>query len=556
MKILSMTATFGKLEHATLELQPGLNIIEAPNEWGKSTWCAFLTAMLYGIDTRAKSTKNALADKERYAPWSGNPMSGRINLVWKGRKITIERQTKGRIPLGQFAAFETETGLPVPELTATNCGQMLLGVERSVFLRAGFIRLNDLPVTQDEALRARLNALVTTGDESGDGERLEKALKDLKNRCRYNKTGLLPQAENEAAALKATLRELEELQSQTERLQIRQKEVTHWVKQLENHKAHLHYQAAQADEEKVARARQLRHDAVARLDEADKVCSTLPSMEETERCCRRAIQLQEQQRDLAMEGQMLPPIPDAPKLPECYRDGNPTAVAEADINRYNALQAKKKIGFVWLFFAIAFFLAAAAGVLLNNQWILIGAAAMAVIGLIVRIVIGVQIRKIRREQEALCGRHGGMPPENWAEEAREAERQLQEYAANCQAAEAARQGYAKREAALQAEITAFAADRSLSDCVNAWQEAVEAWNTYGDARREAIRADGYWQTLRSMAKTAEAPTEPDHLTYTEGETARLLSDANGELSQIQSRLNQQQGRMEALGDPTALTRNL
>ena len=80
MKILSMTATFGKLEHQTLTLQPGLNIIEAPNEWGKSTWCAFLAAMLYGIDTRVKSTKTALADKERYAPWSGSPMSGRMEL--------------------------------------------------------------------------------------------------------------------------------------------------------------------------------------------------------------------------------------------------------------------------------------------------------------------------------------------------------------------------------------------------------------------------------------------------------------------------------------------
>ena len=113
MRIRTMTATFGKLEHETLTLEPGLNIIQAPNEWGKSTWCAFLTAMLYGIETRAHSTKAALADKERYAPWSGSPMSGKIDLVWKGRAITIERSTKGRIPLGEFRAYETETGLPV-----------------------------------------------------------------------------------------------------------------------------------------------------------------------------------------------------------------------------------------------------------------------------------------------------------------------------------------------------------------------------------------------------------------------------------------------------------
>lgn len=192
MRIYSMTATFGKLDHQTLTLKPGLNIIEAPNEWGKSTWCAFLVAMLYGLDTRAKSTKSILADKERYQPWSGSPMAGRLDLDWNGRKITIERRTKGRTLFGEFRAYETDSGLDVPELTAANCGQLLLGVEKNVFTRAGFLRLSDLPVTQDETLRRRLNALVTTGDESGASEALAQKLRDLKNRCRHNRTGLLP----------------------------------------------------------------------------------------------------------------------------------------------------------------------------------------------------------------------------------------------------------------------------------------------------------------------------------------------------------------------------
>ena len=84
MKIYSMTATFGKLEHQTLTLNPGLNVISAPNEWGKSTWCAFIVAMLYGIETRERSTANFLAAKDRYAPWSGAPMSGSMNICWNG----------------------------------------------------------------------------------------------------------------------------------------------------------------------------------------------------------------------------------------------------------------------------------------------------------------------------------------------------------------------------------------------------------------------------------------------------------------------------------------
>ena len=76
-----MTATFGKLQGRSLELGDGLNIIEAPNETGKSTWCAFLKAMFYGIDTRDRDRKGHLADKNRYQPWSGAPMESNTSLT-------------------------------------------------------------------------------------------------------------------------------------------------------------------------------------------------------------------------------------------------------------------------------------------------------------------------------------------------------------------------------------------------------------------------------------------------------------------------------------------
>ena len=235
MRIYRMRATFGKLEDQVLELQPGMNIIEAPNEWGKSTWCAFLVAMLYGIETRARTTQAALAEKEKHAPWSGSPMEGRMDLNWNGRDITIERRTKGRTPFGVFKAYETETGLEVEELTAANCGQMLLGVEKSVFTRTGFLRLNDLPVTQDEALRRRLNALVTTGDESGAGEALGAKLKELKNACRDNRSGLLPKAEAELAALEDKQRELVRLNRDAQMIGTYQEQTETYLRQLKNH---------------------------------------------------------------------------------------------------------------------------------------------------------------------------------------------------------------------------------------------------------------------------------------------------------------------------------
>ena len=149
MRILSMTATFGKLDGETLTLGSGLNVLSAPNEWGKSTWCAFLTAMLYGIDTRERSRGDILADKEKYLPWSGKPMAGTLRILHEGRDITIQRRSRGRTPMGEFLAYETRTGLTVRELTAENCGQVLLGVEKSGQngLPAGFLSCITISLT-------------------------------------------------------------------------------------------------------------------------------------------------------------------------------------------------------------------------------------------------------------------------------------------------------------------------------------------------------------------------------------------------------------------------
>ena len=280
MKILSMTATFGKLDGETLRLKPELNILSAPNEWGKSTWCAFLTAMLYGIDTRERTTKEQLAEKERYQPWSGKPMSGTMRVLWKGKDITIQRRARGRVPMGDFLAWETQTGVSVPELTAENCGQQLLGVEKSVFLRTGFLRFSDLPVRQDEELRRRLNSLVTTGDETGDAELLGTKLQELRNRCRHNQTGLIPQCQTELRQLQEQLWECQRLRSQHDALagQVRGMEAE--LQELENHRQWLDFADAEAHRERVDQAEKAAKAAERLVTTLEEKYAKIPEKEE------------------------------------------------------------------------------------------------------------------------------------------------------------------------------------------------------------------------------------------------------------------------------------
>ena len=124
MIIKSLTGSFGKLRGETLELHPGLNVIEAPNESGKSTWCAFIQAMLYGVDSTAREKGGVLPAKVRYAPWSGAPMEGRMDIDWNGDAVTITRTTAQKsAPMRDFSAVYSGTGLPVPGLTGPSAGE-------------------------------------------------------------------------------------------------------------------------------------------------------------------------------------------------------------------------------------------------------------------------------------------------------------------------------------------------------------------------------------------------------------------------------------------------
>ncbi len=214
MILLQLRANFGKL-HGTLTLHEGLNELCLPNEAGKSTWSAFLLAMLYGIDTRERATRENqnLPAKERYRPWDGSSMEGAIDLIWNGRAITIERRSQGRTPMGAFRAYETESGTPVPELTAENCGRTLCGAERSVFERTAFVRQLGMAVSSDAQLEQRLSALVTTGEEGPSASALEKKLRDLKNKYTY-RTGLLPRLQARRDELQAQLSALRAAQAE------------------------------------------------------------------------------------------------------------------------------------------------------------------------------------------------------------------------------------------------------------------------------------------------------------------------------------------------------
>ncbi|MBR1456249.1 MAG: AAA family ATPase, partial [Oscillospiraceae bacterium] len=196
MKIRKLTATFGKLENESLSFHEGLNVIYAPNESGKSTWCAFIRTMLYGVDSSERSRAGYLPDKLRYAPWSGAPMQGTMELTADRCDITLTRSTKAKnAPMREFTATYTGSNVPVEGMNGTNAGELLTGVSKDVFRRSAFVEQGTVAVTGSPELEKRISSIVSTGDEATSFSEADERLRAWQRKRRYNRRGMLPELE-------------------------------------------------------------------------------------------------------------------------------------------------------------------------------------------------------------------------------------------------------------------------------------------------------------------------------------------------------------------------
>ncbi|MBR5021684.1 MAG: AAA family ATPase [Oscillospiraceae bacterium] len=548
MKILSMTATFGKLSRQTLTFEPGMNLIEAPNEWGKSTWCAFIMAMLYGVDTAARSKTGVLADKEHYAPWSGEPMSGRMDILWQGREITIERQNKGRVPMGDVKAYETHTGIPVPELSVVAPGQVMLGVERSVFARSGFLRQSEMPVTEDESLRRRLNELVTTADESGASDDLAQKLKDLKNRCRFNKKGLLPEQEAKLADLEEKLQQLAALQQQVAAIEQRMQQNEATAEVWENHKQALEYAEYLQYAEKLTAARQNRDAAAQALARAQEDCAGIPAPEKLQQDLTQVQQLRKIREEL--HTQSAPAMPQMPEVAEPFRGKDPEkTVQDAILDRKVLSQLendlKKPVPYIAggicaaLGIAMLFFVPIAGGVLLALAAVLFFCGVR-------------KQKKLKAQIGQLTERYHGIPADRWEEKAaeyaktqREYEKELAHYR---QTLEKINSRLEENDRAIQ-ELTG---GESLTQFEENCRMGQQKHSTLAQKETLARQAEDVLQALSGAGKTVEAPKFPDTLTCSLEETTRIIAQTTAEQHSLQKSLGQCQGQMETLGQAEQL----
>lgn len=575
MLIRRMTATFGRLREQTLELQDGLNILQAPNETGKSTWCAFLFSMLYGVNTKERDRAGVLADKNRYAPWDGAPMSGRLDCRAGEDALTLFRTTRRQTaPMGDFQALYTGTADPVPGLTGANCGETLLGVSREVYVRSAFIRQGGVAVTQDPGLERRIAALVTSGEEDTSYTEAVEALKKQLNRRRHNKTGQLPALEAELQETEAQLasqaeltRQRENLLARSAELEARESSLKEELAALDRWEAHRKRQdlqrvedaALQAEEKAAALRRRLEEERVPENDVTVRLRGAIVNLNTVRKSAEKAQEAYDASKSaLAQAEEKLSASPFAGQTAEEARQSAQT-LPPTSLKAWN-----------WLMLVLAAGLLAAAGwgyysgmdgtgplqgvTYLPLAPLLLGAAAL--------VLVFLNWRKVKKGRTSLTVRYGTVAPaeiqalaDAYIQLLSDRDAAKQEASARSAAAQGLWQSVDVNADGILEEVRSFApaaydipsADAALRASALLRKELAEAEKAAHEAR---LRVE--FQT--GQAPQPEDPDAPPLLPPERNREAVTedLEAVRGGLSALRSSLDRIAGRLHAAGDPLAL----
>lgn len=559
MQIKQLAATFGRLENETLDLEPGLNIIEAPNEAGKSTWTAFLRVMLYGLNTRDRS---ATADKRRYLPWSGSAMQGQITLATAQGDVTITRRTaRSNSPMGAFSAVHTGSSEPVAWLTAADCGETLLGVPQDVFERSAYIRQSGLAVDQSAALERRIASLITTGEEdisfTDAAERLKKQL----NTRRHNKTGQLPQLEREAQELRSRLSELEQLSRQVDQAQQEQEAVQARIREAEEQLSR-HIAADQADAAMVVEnARLDLASARDKLKTLERSARNLPSRSELESLRGRVDALAAMDQAAAEAKARLEVAARDLRQAEKAAASSPYAgmtPAEAAALPVAAPPRPAPFKLLPLLAALCGLLPAVLVGVFSRRWI---PAIAGGLGLFVLILAAAAFSLRRRQQRwdtqyADLGQKRKAAVDTYTAIYEKAAEAQSTYQGALAAYEAVAAGSKSNLDQILNQIRAF---RPLVPDLSAARQALDAGfdmcRQLDQARQEEDAARLRWEARRDSAPPVP-PVPVERPKLSRERLARDISDAEAQLASVRQRIHTTQGRIQALGDPGELQAQL
>ncbi len=207
MKITSVNVqAFGKIKNLSLAFGEGVNLLQQTNGFGKSTLCAFIRAMLYGLNYNSKLVDGVRTnDVTRYMPWdSTQKFGGSMEISHQGKNYRIERFFGATARSESLQVVDLSTG---KQLDVTNVGEHFLGLTVESYDRSTYLPQEQVELSSNENFDAKLANFVEDSAESYDD--VQAKLRAYKKQFKLERGvgGIIPTLEREIFQLQSRLQQ-------------------------------------------------------------------------------------------------------------------------------------------------------------------------------------------------------------------------------------------------------------------------------------------------------------------------------------------------------------
>lgn len=167
---------FGILSDYDFEFKDGLNTIYKSNGSGKSTFAAFIKAMIYGFP---RTSKRNIIDNERkrYDPWQGGKYGGYLDFEEDGIKYRVTRYFGKAAAKDEFSLMDL-TNNKYSYKYSEKLGEEIFNIDADSFSRSVYVpQLSSDDVQATASIRVKLSNLV---DDTNDLNNYDTAITKLK----------------------------------------------------------------------------------------------------------------------------------------------------------------------------------------------------------------------------------------------------------------------------------------------------------------------------------------------------------------------------------------
>lgn len=200
---------FGILHGYRYSPDKGLNQIYGSNGTGKSTFAAFVRAMLYGMPHTRNRKSLDDADRKKFKPWQGGIFGGYIVFEVGDKRYRLERTFGDKEREDTFKLTDADTGLVTSDYTK-NIGVEIFGVDRDGYTATAWIFGRNMQVDVNDSMHAKLgNTLELENDCANFDKAISKITEAIREFTRTGSRGLLHELKSKLTATTHTIHDIQ-----------------------------------------------------------------------------------------------------------------------------------------------------------------------------------------------------------------------------------------------------------------------------------------------------------------------------------------------------------